>query len=88
MIQAEGQMAFPIEALSAIFSILAGGFWISAAYAMTEVTWPWRTPRPVPEVDRPRHQLIWNRRAAVCAAIAAILQAVLFLVTKAPLLFQ
>jgi hypothetical protein len=81
-------MSGATEVVIAIFSMLAGGFWMSAAYATTEMVWPWQTARPLPESARARHQIIWNGRAAVCASIAAILQALLFLFTKWPLMLQ
>jgi hypothetical protein len=76
----EDQMfSFPLQAFSAIFSLLAGGFWMAAAYGYT-VTMPWDVSRPVPESELAIHQRKWNARAALCAAIAAILQALTFIV--------
>jgi hypothetical protein len=38
--------------------------------------------KPVSESDLPQHQAKWNARAALCASIAAIAQAMLFFVEK------
>jgi hypothetical protein len=74
-------LSTPLSALSAIFSMLAGGFWMAAAYGYT-VGMPWDISQPVPETELGAHQRKWNARAALCAAIAAILQALLFVVEK------
>jgi hypothetical protein len=74
--------SFPLGAFSAIFSLLAGGFWMSAAYGRT-VEFPWQQSVPVSEGDLVGHQTKWNGRAALCASVAAILQAVLILYEKA-----
>jgi hypothetical protein len=73
--------SIPLGALSAIFSMLAGGFWVAAAYGYT-VGMPWDISQPVPETELAAHQRKWNARAALCAAVAAILQALLFAVEK------
>jgi hypothetical protein len=73
--------SLPLGALSAMFSLLAGGFWMAAAYGRTVVP-PWGETTIVHEADLSAHQTKWNARAALCASIAAILQSVLFMVEK------
>jgi hypothetical protein len=80
-------LSFPLGALSAIFSLLAGGFWMSAAYGKS-VEFPWQQPRRIPLAGMPAHQAKWNARAALCASVVSILQAVLFLYDKWPLTFS
>jgi hypothetical protein len=70
---------FPLSALVVLFSLGAGGFWMASAYGYT-VVWPWQTSKPVPPSELAAHQAYWNARAALCAAIAAIAQALLFLI--------
>jgi len=67
-------LQFPIAA----FSMLAGVFWMAAAYGHT-VGAPWQPPQPVAPNERAEHQAKWNGRAAVSASIAAIFQAVFLL---------
>jgi hypothetical protein len=74
-------MSVLLSALGAIVSLMAGGFWMAAAYGHT-VDPPWRETKRVSAVDLPAHQAKWNARAALCAAVAAMLQALLFLVEK------
>jgi len=69
---------FVFEALVAIFSMLAGIFWMSAAYGHT-IGYPWEETRRVPLAGLLEHQAKWNGRAAVCASIAATCQALSFL---------
>jgi len=71
----------PLGALSAIFSLFAGGFWMAAAYGKS-VEFPWQSPRAITLEELPSHQAKWNARAALCASGAAIVQAILFLVDK------
>jgi hypothetical protein len=79
-------LSFPLSAFSAIFSMLAGSFWMAAAYGRT-VDPPWRDTKVVSEADLPAHQAKWNARAALCASVAAILQTFLFLVEKWSVVF-
>jgi hypothetical protein len=69
---------FILQAFAAIFSMLAGIFWMSAAYGRT-VGYPWKQSRPVPPAERPAHQAKWNARAALFASLAAMCQALSFL---------
>ena len=79
-------LSFALSAFGAPFSMLAGGFWMAAAYGHT--VFPLLdAPMPVSESDLPAHQAKWNARAALCASIAAILQAFLFLVEKWSVVF-
>jgi hypothetical protein len=66
------------EALVVLSWMLSGGFWFAASAGRT-VVWPWQTSQAVPESDLREHQARWNRNAAFCAAIASVLQALLFL---------
>jgi hypothetical protein len=77
----EDDMGFLLSALSALFSLLAGGFWMAAAYGKS-VEFPWQQPRRIALAGMPEHQAKWNGRAALCASIAAISQAILFLVER------
>jgi len=70
-------LEFPLQALVAAFSLLAGGFWMASAYGRT-VTPIWKQSKVVATVDLPAHQSLWNARAALCASIAAICQAFAF----------
>jgi hypothetical protein len=73
--------SIPLGALSAIFSLMAGGFWMAAAYGRS--VFPLMGPsQPISESDLPQHQAKWNARAALCASIAAIGQAMVFFVEK------
>ena len=71
--------SFILSFLVVLFSLGAGGFWMASATGHT-VVWPWQTSKPVPASERAAHQAYWNARAALCAAIAAIAQALLFLI--------
>jgi hypothetical protein len=83
---------FLLQWLVVVFSIFAGLFWLNAASTArrTEILYwpPWRAPRLVPQTDDPAalrgYQAKWNARAAICASIAAIAQAVLFVIDKYP----
>jgi hypothetical protein len=74
-------MTFIFNAVVVIFSLCAGAFWMASATGRTlPHPWkPWESSQPVPLVDLPNHQSYWNARAALCASIAAIAQALLFL---------
>ena len=61
-----------------LFSLLSGGFWLASATGRA-FDWPWRKAVKVPPEDLPAHQSRWNAKAAGCAAIAAIAQAIFFL---------
>jgi hypothetical protein len=68
-----------------IFSLLAGGFWAkSAAVQIPNITenTTWAGTGAFP--DALQAQARWNKWAAVCATVAAIIQALSFLV-KMPL---
>lgn len=70
-------VVFFLQFLVAIFSLLAGGFWMAAAYGRT-VGYPWQESRAVPLDSLMDHQTKWNGRAALCASLAAITQALSF----------
>jgi hypothetical protein len=72
-------LEFHLQAIVALFSMFAGIFWMASAYGRTVVP-PWKTSGPVPETDLATHQTKWNGRAALNASIAAIAQAISFLV--------
>jgi hypothetical protein len=74
-------LSFPLAAFSAIFSMCAGAFWMAAAYG-TSVHFPWQEPHRISLAGLPAHQARWNGRAALCASVAAIFQALLFLYEK------
>jgi hypothetical protein len=67
--------------LSAIFSLMADGLWMAAAYGKS-VEFSWQDPRAITVEELPSHQAKWNPRAALCVPFAAIVQAILFLVEK------
>jgi hypothetical protein len=48
-------LSFPLAAFGAIFSMLAGLFWMAAAYGYT-VGKPWDISQPVPEAELATHQ--------------------------------
>jgi hypothetical protein len=70
-------VVFFLQFLVAVFSLLAGGFWMASAYGRT-VGNPWQQSHPVPPADLMDHQTRWNGRAALCASLAAIAQALSF----------
>ena len=69
---------FVLQAFVVIFSLLAGGFWMSAATGWTIAPFPWQQSRPVPLAGIRDHQAKWNAWAAFSASIAALAQAILF----------
>ena len=71
-------IVFSFQAVIAVFSMMAGGFWLASAIGRT-VEPPWRNPKPVPEEELSAHQAKWNARAAACAATAAMFQGILLL---------
>ena len=77
---------FFLQAIVAIFSLLAGGFWSASAYGRT-VGYPWQQPQAVPLAGLIEHQTKWNGRAAICASIAAIAQAMSFAADHYAMLF-
>jgi hypothetical protein len=60
------------------FSLMAGAFWMASAYGRS-VTPLFKQSTKAPLADLAAHQSLWNGRAALCAACAAISQALLFL---------
>ena len=75
---------FVLQSLVVIFSMAAGLFWMSSATGHkvgAGLDWPpWKpTSLVVPPSERAAHQAKWNTRAAFCASIAAIAQALFFL---------
>jgi hypothetical protein len=73
-------VAFLLQGSLVIFSLLAVGFWMSSATGHTLAIFPpWRASRPVLPVDLPAYQAKFNARAAGCAAVAAVAQALLFM---------
>jgi hypothetical protein len=75
-------MTFFLNFLVVLFSLLAGGFWLASALGSTiNFLKPWTPSHPVPPNDRLAHQTYYNARAALCASVAAIAQAFLFLYT-------
>jgi hypothetical protein len=71
-------VAFFLNFLVVLFSLLAGGFWMASALGRT-ITPLSKPSTDVPPEQLPAHQALWNGRAALCAAGAAIFQAFLFL---------
>ena len=74
-------LAFIPQALVVIFSLLAAGFWTkSAGVPIPNVTagTNWDGSGPFP--DALKEQASWNRYAALSAAVAAIVQAIQFLI--------
>jgi len=70
-----------LQALVVIFSLLAGGFWAkSAAIDLPNITenTTWAGTGAYP--DAVKAQAKWNRYAALSAAVAAVFQAILFLI--------
>jgi hypothetical protein len=70
-------VVFFFQAFVAIFSMAAGGFWLASSTGHT-VGSPWHEIRHVPLAGLMDHQIKWNARAALCASIAAICQALSF----------
>jgi hypothetical protein len=68
-----------------LFSLLAGGFWLASATGRTMEFLPWRPVKDVQPSELVTHQAKWNARAAMCAAVSAIAQAIIFLLQN-PLL--
>jgi hypothetical protein len=52
-------VVFFLQFLVAIFSLLAGGFWMASAYGRT-VGYPWQQSRAVPPAELMDHQTKWN----------------------------
>lgn len=69
---------FFLNFLVVIFSMFAGAFWMASAYGRT-VTPLFQSSNQVLPENLPAHQSLWNGRAALCAALAAISQAFLFI---------
>jgi hypothetical protein len=63
--------------LVVLFSMMAGMFWLSAANG-THVGYPCQIPWKVAAKNLADHQAKWNSRAALCASVAAIAQALSF----------
>ena len=68
---------FLIQVAGVATSLLAGWFWMVSATARP-ITWQGAGP-PIDPAQRAAFQSRWNARAALCAAIAAIAQALVFL---------
>jgi hypothetical protein len=83
---AMSDIVFFFQAFVAIFSMAAGGFWMAAAYGRT-VGYSWQESRPVPLAGLMEHQMKRNGRAAACASMAAICQALSFVFDHYSLLF-
>lgn len=77
-------VVFLLKSAVVIFSLLAGGFWIAAATNRIVSFLPWKPVRQIPLAEIPTHQAKFNARAAICASIAAVAQAVLFLLIENP----
>jgi hypothetical protein len=69
---------FFTQFLVVVFSMLAGMFWLSSANGTT-VGYPWQVPGTVTSESLAEHQAKWNGRAALCASVAAIAQALSFI---------
>jgi hypothetical protein len=72
-----------LQAVITIFSVLAGWFWMTSATGYP-INFRFGKARRVDPADFPTFQSCWNARAAFCAAIAALAQAVFFLYTYPP----
>jgi hypothetical protein len=70
---------FLAQAFTVIVSMVAALFWMSAAFGRT-VEWPWRETKTVMPDDLPAHQAKWNAWAALCAGVAAVSQAIAFMI--------
>jgi hypothetical protein len=73
-----GLINFLLQAGVVIFSLLAAWFWMTSALGRT-IGSSQQPSRPVAPADLPAHQAYWNARAALCAAGAAVFQALAFL---------
>ncbi len=71
---------FLLQAVLVIFSLLAGGFWITSATGRVSSLIPWRPVRVIPPAELPAFQAKLNSVAAACASVAAIAQAILFFI--------
>ncbi|MGC1350423.1 MAG: hypothetical protein WA858_11670 [Xanthobacteraceae bacterium] len=71
---------FLLQAVLVIFSLLAGGFWITSATGRVSSLIPWRPVRVIPPAELPAFQAKFNSVAAACASVAAIAQAILFFI--------
>jgi hypothetical protein len=60
-------------------TMLAAMFWMTSAFGRTLEWPPWNKSKAVPPDQLAAHQARWNANAALCAGIAALCQAVLFL---------
>jgi hypothetical protein len=67
-------IVFLLHAGIVAFSLLAAWFWMAAAWGVTIFR-----PEKIPQDQLPAHQSKWNSRAALCAAVAALCQGVLFM---------
>jgi hypothetical protein len=75
-------ISFLLQFFVVMFSMFAGMFWMASAYGhAVKLVWPpWKpTSLVVLPSERPAHQAKWNGRAALCASIAAIAQALFFI---------
>jgi hypothetical protein len=71
---------FFLQAVLVIFSLLAGGFWMTSATGRVSSLLPWRPVRVIPPTELPAFQAKYNGVAAGCASVAAIAQAILFFI--------
>jgi hypothetical protein len=67
-----------LQAVVVIFSLLAGWFWMVSATGYP-LEFRFRPARRIDQTHLPIFQSRWNARAAFCASVAAIAQALLFL---------
>ena len=70
---------YALHAIIVLFSLLAGVFWMASAAGVTITGRGWLKPERVLLDDLAAHHAKWNTRAALCASIAAVAQALLFL---------
>jgi hypothetical protein len=71
--------SYYLQGLTVIFYLLAGWFWMISALSPS---------KPIAPADLPTFRARWNARAAICTGIAALMQAIYFLVYLPPSIVQ
>lgn len=78
-------LTFILQALVVIFSLLAGGFWTkSASIPLPNIVESLTLDGSGAYPDALSLQARWNKYAAISAALAAVFQALLFIVETRP----